>query len=102
MKGIQLADYDLSVEVVRDDTGKIVSGMVIGDVLEQNQAIILNMHKGELKENPYMGAGLSDMLLDYNPLAWRTEIREQLEMDGQVVDSVKVTPSGVEIDARYQ
>lgn len=66
MKGIQLADYDLSVEVVRDNTGKIVSGMVIGDVLEQNQAIILNMHKGELKENPYMGAGVSDMLLDYH------------------------------------
>lgn len=101
MKGIQLADYDLSVEVVRDDTGKIVSGMVIGDVLEQNQAIILNLHKGELKENPYLGVGLSDMLLDYNPLAWRTEIREQLEMDGQVVDSVKVSPSGIEIDAHY-
>lgn len=101
MKGIQLADYDLSVEVVRDDTGKIISGMVIGDVLEQNQAIILNLHKGELKENPYLGVGLSDMLLDYNPLAWRTEIREQLEMDGQVVDSVKVSPSGIEIDAHY-
>lgn len=102
MKGIQLADYDLSVEVVRDETGKIVSGMVIGDVLAQNQAIILNMHKGELKENPYMGVGLSDMLLDYNPLAWRTEIREQLEMDGQVVDSVRISPSGIEIDAKYQ
>lgn len=101
MKGIQLADYDLGVEVSRDETGKIVSGMVVGGILVQNQAIILNLHKGELKEDPYTGVGLLDMLLDYNPLAWRTEIREQMEMDGQVVDSVKVNPSGIEIEAHY-
>lgn len=101
MKAIQLKDYDIEVKVKRDSYGKIVSGMIIGDVLHQNQAIILSMRKGDLKENPSIGVGLSDLLLEHNLLSIRSEIRQQLELDGQTVNSIKITESSIVIDAKY-
>ena len=101
MKAIQLKDYDIEVKVKRDSYGKIVSGMIIGDVLHQNQAIILSMRKGDLKENPSIGVGLSDLLLDHNMLSIRSKIRQQLELDGQTVNSVMVSKSSIAIDAKY-
>lgn len=101
MKAIQLKDYDIEVKVKRDSYGKIVSGMIIGDVLHQNQAIILSMRKGDLKENPSVGVGLSDLLLDHDILSIRSEIRQQLEHDGQTVNYVKITEASIAIDAKY-
>lgn len=98
---IQLKEYDLDINVVKDDSGLITHGLSIGSVTAQNQAIILVCHKGEIKEQPAVGVGISDMCLDHNPLAWRTEIREQLELDGQNVNKVTITNSGINIDADY-
>ena len=75
--------------------------LATGDTLRQNQALLLMLHKGELKERPSAGVGLSDMLLDNDPIYWRTEIKEQLEMDGQTVAMVRITEQGVEIEASY-
>lgn len=75
--------------------------MVVGDILRQNQALLLMLHKGELKERPAVGVGITDMLLDNDPIYWRTRIKEQLEMDGQKVGSVKLTTSGIQIEATY-
>ena len=41
------------------------------------------------------------MLMDHDPLYWRTLIREQLEMDRQKVNNIRITPKGIEIDATY-
>ena len=101
MKGMQMIDYDIDVNVVRDSFGKITSGLVVGDILHQNQAVILSIRKGELKENPSVGAGLPDMLLEHDSNAIRREIRQQLELDGQIVQSVQITPQGITIDAKY-
>lgn len=76
-------------------------GVVVGDILRQNQALLLMLHKGELKERPAVGVGITDMLLDNDPIYWRTRIKEQLEMDGQKVGSVKLTTSGIQIEATY-
>jgi len=83
------------VPVIRD------GALHLEDTLHQNQAIILSLHKGELKENPAVGVGISDMLLDEDPLKWRSEIREQLEMDGQTVNDIKITRTTIDIDAHY-
>lgn len=99
--GIQLTDFDLEVQPKRDSSGKIANGFSIGPVTAQNQAIILVCHKGDLKEQPAVGVGISDMCLDHNPLAWRTEIRKQLEMDGQNVEKVEITHTGIIIEADY-
>lgn len=96
-----LADYEPLIDVRRDAAGRIEEGLRVGDVLRQNQALILTLHKGELKERPMVGVGLSDMLLDNDPMYWRSTIREQLELDGQTVGSVKVTTKGVRIEAEY-
>lgn len=101
MKGIQLTDYDLDVKVRKDSSGKIVSGLALGDILHQNQAVILTVRKGELKEFPSVGVGVADMLLEHDFNAIRSEIRKQLELDGQIVSSVQVTEHGILIDAKY-
>lgn len=102
MNGIQITDYDIDVKVLRDSSGKIVSGMVVGDILAQNQALILQLHKGELKEDPSVGVGISDMLLDSDLQNWSREIREQMELDGQTVDRIILTNDELRIEARYR
>ena len=102
MIGITLtADYEPRIHLVRDEEGRIIEGLALGETLPQNQALILTLHQGELKEAPAVGCGISDMLLDHRPLFWRARIREQLEMDGQTVHSIKITTTGIHIDARY-
>ncbi len=75
--------------------------LAVGPVLQQNQALILLLHKGEVKESPHTGVGIADMLLDHDPLLWRTEIKEQLALDGQTVSSVAITTNGIAINAHY-
>lgn len=102
MIGIQLKDNDLDIKVQKDTTGRIVSGLVLAETLPQNQALILQLHKGELKDDISVGVGISDMLLDGDIQGWRSEIKEQMEMDGQTVNSVQITPGGtIIIDSEY-
>lgn len=92
MTGIQIDDnYDLDIR----------GSLRIGDTTAQNQAVIIASHKGEIKEYPCVGVGISDMLLDHNPIAWRQEIREQLEIDGQEVNNIEITKTGIIINANY-
>ena len=100
MTGIQLTDYDIAVKVVKDSAGMIASGLVLGDILAQNQGLILQ-HKGELHEDPSVGVGIEDMLLDRSSGKWEREIREQLELDGQKVNSVEITGTQILIDSNY-
>ena len=101
MTGIQLTGYDVDVQVQRDASGLIDSGLVLGDILAQNQALILTMHKGDLKSDVSVGVGIDRMLLDSDRLGWQREIQEQLELDGQVVESVDVTLTDIKIKAKY-
>lgn len=102
MKGIMIRDFDIDIRVERDSGGMISSGLVVGDILRQNQALILVLHKGELKSDPSVGVGLADMLNDNELDRWRAEIREQLEMDGQRVESIRVSPTSININAKYR
>ncbi len=101
MNGIQIEDYDVRVAVRKDAAGKIAEGLVVGDILRQNQALILVLHKGELKSDPSVGVGLSDMLLDHDLLTWKREIREQMELDGQTVGNVSIDNDKIVIDSEY-
>ena len=100
MIALQLGeDYDLAVRIVRDKEGRILGGLSLAETTPQNQALLLLMHQGELKEAPAFGVGITDMPLDHRPLYWRARIREQLELDGQRVDRVSITAQGITIDA---
>lgn len=93
--GIQLTDnndagdvLDFKINVVRDSEGKILSGFVVGDTLEQNKAIILIAHQGELKGDPDLGVGLGDLMLSSDHLEYRHRIREHFTKDGLVVETL--------------
>lgn len=93
MIGIILgADYQ---PIIMDGT------LQLGEITPQNQALLIQCHKGEFKENPALGVGISDMTLDHDPLAWKGRIRETLELDGQTVEEVKVSRIGISIRANY-
>jgi hypothetical protein len=102
-KGIKILDsFELAIDVQLDASGKIDKGMVLGDTLYQNQALILLAHNGEVKSNPLVGVGISDMQLDSDLLGWRQRIRQQMELDGQTVNKIIFkTDKSLQIDAKY-
>jgi len=101
--GIQLnEDYDLKVQVRRDASGVIVSGLQVGDVTYQNQALILSSQKGEIKESPLTGVGINDICNDNNFSIWKREITEQLERDGQRIDKLEINEKGLTLEAKYR
>lgn len=73
---------DFKINVTRDALGLITGGLVVGDVQQQNQAIIIQMQPGEMKESPQVGVGITSMLLSSETLGYKHKIREQLEADG--------------------
>jgi hypothetical protein len=90
--GIQLNEdpqqgtvMDLKINPVYDAFGKITSGLVVGDTLQQNKALILIMQPGELKSNPDLGVGIEDALLNEDYLEYRHRIREHFAKDGLTV-----------------
>lgn len=96
-KGIQLVDsndtglvMDVKVNPIRDADGKIISGEVIGDTLQQNKALILITQKGEFKFRPDLGVGIGDLLLSDDYLEYRHIIRRELQKDGMKVTSVEL------------
>lgn len=102
-KGILLNDSgDLRIEVVRDDKGMIISGLVVGDVTEQNQRIILFAEKGEIKSAPLMGVGLASYLDDENPSELLREIRINLREDGQKVRQCGFVDGKLKIVGGYE
>lgn len=100
--GIQLtSDLELATNVVRDSTGLIVSGLVVGDTLYQNQYLILQAQKGEFKENPTLGVCINDMANDDDLNEWKKSIREEFAKDGLKVNTLSITTSGMEVKADY-
>lgn len=77
---------------------------VIGDSTMQNQYLILSSQKGEWKENPFIGAGIEDMLNDEGSEAyWKRRIAEELKRDGMDVKEVKIINNGqININAEYK
>jgi hypothetical protein len=100
--GIQLNEnYDLTVSVRRDAVGKIISGLVIGNVMYQTQALLLLAHKGEFKEHPAAGVGINDIVNDNDFDLWKREITAQMEADGQRVTRLSLDANGLTLEAAY-
>ena len=108
--GIQYIDnqdqgdlFDLKIEVVRDENGKILSGLVFGQTQPKNEASILIARKGEFKLNPLLGVGLGDALLSENLLEFRHKIREQFAFDGLNIKHLDLyNLQNFSIDAEYE
>lgn len=94
---------DLKVSVVRDASGKIASGLVVGNTLEQNKASILIAHQGDFKLNPDLGVGLGDIALSSDYLEYRHKIREHFAKDGLIVETLDLFENKpLKIIAQYE
>jgi hypothetical protein len=95
-------NYEMLVQPVRDSTGKIVSGLVLGNTLYQNTGLILAGKKGFVKEQPALGIAIDGVLLDDDYMQWRRTIRLQLELDQQkVMNVIFNTANNLQITASY-
>jgi hypothetical protein len=59
-KGILLTnEFDLAVAPVLDGKGQIISGLIVGDSIDQDAVMVLKLRQGDLKEDALLGAGLT-------------------------------------------
>ncbi len=95
--------WDLKIDPVLNESGLIMSGMVIGETLPQNVANLLAMFPGEVKTEPTLGVGLNSELLNEDLLNARHRIREVFPQDGLVIKKLNLYDiKKVEIDAKYE
>lgn len=96
--GIQIAEfkdsdgvsyYDLAINPSRFE-GVNSTGLSINDTLYQNQFIIMAAQKGDLKEYPMLGVGISDIANDNDLLEWKRSIREEFAKDGLKVSKLDI------------
>lgn len=94
-------NMELVINPVRDLSGVIISGLVVGNVTFQNQKILINATKGEIKEDPLAGVGASNYAESNDKEGFAREIRSQLTRDGQTVKTISVKLPNVRVEAKY-
>jgi len=98
-----LQDLDLKIEVLRGSDGLITQGLVIGNIMNQNQALILIANPGEFKTEPTIGVAIDELIFDNDYLRFRHRIREHFEKDGLKVKSIQLSEGKpLLIDASYE
>ena len=101
--GIRISDeWEPEVVVIRDTEGKIRGGLVVGNILEQNQAMLLLCHKGEIKEFGEIGLGIEDMLNDNELDRWKRDITYMLSQDGMKVKRLEIGEEEIRLEAEYE
>jgi hypothetical protein len=110
--GIQLIDsfdqgtpLDLKIDVKKDIDGKIISGISLGNTLNQNKALILMMEPGENKAHPTMGVGFTSVLNGDNEdlLATRHSVRRNFNLDGLTITELELYDlSNIKINGKYE
>ena len=93
---------DFDIKIVKDQSGKIVQGLYVGDVTRQNTNIILKIEPGELKLSPTVGVGIDKILLDHDYLLYKHRIRQQLDAEGMQVKHLEIKGQNIEINANYK
>lgn len=97
------AHFDLDIHTQRDNTGKIISGVVLGATMEQNMACLLIAEPGDYKGNADLGVGLRSVLLGEDLLEYRHQIKEQFSKDGINVKHLDLYHlNHFSIDAEYE
>lgn len=93
---------DFDIKIIRDAEGKIRQGLHVGNITNQNISIILYMQPGELKEQPTVGVGINNMILDHDYLLYKHKIRQQLNAEGMQINYLEINGQKIEIDANYE
>jgi hypothetical protein len=89
-----------------DDNGDLLikdGDFVIGFSDNQHQLDILVATKGEFKEYPELGVGISEMLSDDDFMDLLIEAKKNLEYDGMKINNIEFMPDGkLKIDGKYR
>lgn len=92
-------------DILLDNSGDLMfqnGDLVCGDSTKQHQNLLILTEKGEWKQNPTMGVGVSNYLLDDNYLPLKNEIEAQFEKDGITIESIQINNSKIQIIAEYE
>lgn len=90
--------------ILLDDTNNLLiqnKTLTIGETLFQNQKLIIGSHKGEIKENPLLGVGITNFIDDEEPSELLREVRINLRMDGQKVKKSLFENGKLIIESKY-
>ncbi len=98
--GIVIGENDLEIVPIIND-GLIVQGVKVSDITRQNQSALLVTTKGEVKLSPWVGIGIQRMMNEHDLLSWKSEIRKQIEADGQKINILIIDSQNISIDASY-
>jgi len=92
-------------DILLNDDGSLLirnGDFVVGESMNQQQAMLLIAHPGEFKMNPETGIGISDLLLGEELLEYRHRIRNQYMLDGLKINRLELYEIGkLKIDAEY-
>jgi len=93
-------------DILLDENFDVVAkdgDFVVGDATLQNQQLLLLSQKGEWKQEPQVGVGIRDFLLDdANVHEMHQAIQKQFALDGMQVNEIKgKTWDSTTIDANY-
>ncbi|WP_455971992.1 hypothetical protein [Bacteroides congonensis] len=93
-RGILLGDNgDLQVKVVRDSSGLITQGLVVGESDYTHVKLIVESSQGDFKDYPVLGIGERYLKSVGRAAEMRADILTQLELDGYKAD-VQVSDTG--------
>lgn len=93
-RGILLGDNgDLQVKVMRDSSGLITQGVVVGESDYEHVKLIVESSQGDFKDFPVLGVGERYLKSVGRAAEMRADILTQLELDGYKAD-VQVSDTG--------
>jgi hypothetical protein len=91
-------------DILLDDDGDLLldgEEPMVGDTTVQNQNLLLQFNKGDLKLYPLVGVGVHDFIEDDTTANLAREVRQQFRAEGLTINKIKINGSQIEIDARY-
>lgn len=96
-------------DILLDETGDLLikdGDIVVGESTEQHQKHLLLAQKGDFRQHPQIGVGLSDFLNDDALRDLPAAIQKEFENDGMKVKKINVIKKendkmGLKIDASY-
>lgn len=92
-------------DIIRNTEGlRIEAGdIVVGESTRQHQTDIIYAHKAWNHFHPQVGVGISDYLNNTEGVVGlRSNIRYELERDGQAVEQILITKGEILITAAYE
>lgn len=104
--GVLYVELCAMTDILLDNTGDlaIVNGdLVLGYSDDRHQEHILLASKGEYKEFPELGVGLTKMLSDDDYVPFLIDAKKNLEYDGMKINNIKFEENGnLSIDGYYK